>query len=690
MNAILSTQLKSRSHSGVYFSYGLSFLRKSFFLLSSTFFVLLFILNPNTFAGEALLSWDANSESDLSGYKVYFGTSSGNYGTPVNVGDTTSHTISDLSDGTYYFAVTALDTSGNESGFSNEVSKTFSTSDTTPPVISGLLIDNITTTGATIAWTISEPANGQIEYGLTTSYGSFSTFEANALTFHSQTLNSLSPSTTYHFKILSQDPAGNLTTSGDNTFTTTAGPDTTAPSISNIASGSLSTSAATITWTTGEAADSRIEYGTSTAYGSFTALSSSLLTAHSQNITNLSAGTSYHFRVLSKDAASNLATSGNNTFTTTALPGDTSGPVISSISVGSISTSNATVTWNTDEDASSRVEYGTTSSYGSLSALNSSLVTSHSRSLSGLSPSTVYHYRVISKDAADNSSTSGGLSFTSAGPSADTTGPVISSVLAQSITTGSATLTWTTDEPATSQVDFGLTNVYGSSTTKDETLLMSHQQIVTGLSAGSTYHFRVKSKDAAGNLSSSNDNSFQTVASNSADTSAPADVESFIARGSAQKVVLAWTNPSDSDFSGVRIRFKTDAFPSDINDGESFGDISGSPGTAMEVEHTGLSEGVTYYYLAASYDASGNFQSTVFASAKTQAAVSSDPGDSDGASGGGGGCGLIRPGDGGGEPPTPGDAAGMLTLMGFLSLLLLKKGILKAMRSVNGIKINTI
>jgi len=353
--------------------------------------------------------------------------------------------------------------------------------------------------------------------------------------------------------------------------------------------------------------------------------------------------------------------------------------VISSINVGNITPNGATVTWSTDEAASSQVEYGTTTSYGSLSALNSSLVSSHSRSLSGLSPSTVYHYRVISKDTADNSSTSGGGSFTSAGASADITGPVISSVLAQSITTGSATLTWTTDEPATSQVDFGLTDGYGSSTTKNETLLMSHQQIVTGLSAGSTYHFSVKSKDAAGNLSSSSDNSFQTVASESADTSAPADVESFIASGSTQKVVLGWTNPSDSDFSGVRIRFKTNGFPADINDGESFGDISGSPGATMEVEHTGLSEGVTYYYLAASYDTSGNFQSTVFASAKTQASVSSDPGDSGGASSGGGGCGLIRPGDGGGQPPTPGDAAGMLTLMGFLLLVLLKKGILKIM-----------
>lgn len=676
MKAILLARLKLRSHSGL----NLSFLWKSVFLVQSTFFVLLFVLNPHVFAGSAILSWNANSESDLSGYKVYFGTSSRNYGTPTTVGNVTTHTVSGLNTGTYYFAVTAFDTSGNESGFSSEVNKIFAT-DTTAPVVSNISATSISDDGATISWTSNEASDSQVEYGTSTAYGASTSLNTSMVTAHSMALTGLNDLTLYHYRVLSRDAAGNITTSGDQTLTTTAAPDTTAPSISNIASGNLSTSAANITWTTNEAADSRIEYGTDTSYGSFTALNPSLVTAHSQNITGLSAGTSYHFRVLSKDAASNLATSGNNTFTTTALPGDTSGPVISSISVGNISPNGATVTWSTDEAASSQVEYGTTTSYGSLSALNSSLVSSHSRSLSGLSPSTVYHYRVISKDTADNSSTSGDGIFTSAGASTDTTGPAISSVLAQNITTGSATLTWTTDEPATSQVDFGLTDDYGSSTTKNETLLMSHQQIVTGLSAGSTYHFSVKSKDAAGNLSSSSDNSFQTVASESADTSAPADVERFVASGSTQKVVLGWTNPSDSDFSGVRIRFKTNGFPADINDGESFGDISGSPGAMMEVEHTGLSEGVTYYYLAASYDTSGNFQSTVFASAKTQASVSSDPGDSGGASSGGGGCGLIRPGDGGGEPPTPGDAAGMLTLMGFLLLVLLKKGILKTMRA---------
>ncbi len=68
------------------------------------------------------LSWNQNTEPDLSYYRVYYGTSSRNYSNSVGVGTTTSATISNLTSGTiYYFALTAVDTSGNESARSVEV-----------------------------------------------------------------------------------------------------------------------------------------------------------------------------------------------------------------------------------------------------------------------------------------------------------------------------------------------------------------------------------------------------------------------------------------------------------------------------------------------------------------------------------------------------------------------------------------
>ena len=79
-----------------------------------------------TVAGTVSLAWNANSETDLSGYKVYKGTSSGAYAAPVATlpKTTTSYTLAGLQTGTtYFFTITAYDNSGNESLHSAEVSK---------------------------------------------------------------------------------------------------------------------------------------------------------------------------------------------------------------------------------------------------------------------------------------------------------------------------------------------------------------------------------------------------------------------------------------------------------------------------------------------------------------------------------------------------------------------------------------
>mgnify|MGYP001582576303 CR=1 FL=1 len=84
-------------------------------------------------AGSLTASWTANTESDLAGYKVYYGTATKTYGAPIDVGKVvTTYTVTELTEQkTYYFAVTAYDTAGNQSGFSNEASGTVP--DQTPP-----------------------------------------------------------------------------------------------------------------------------------------------------------------------------------------------------------------------------------------------------------------------------------------------------------------------------------------------------------------------------------------------------------------------------------------------------------------------------------------------------------------------------------------------------------------------------
>jgi type IV pilus assembly protein PilY1 len=93
------------------------FLAPFLIILSSLF------LYQSALAAQIRLAWDVNTESNLAGYKVYYGTSSKSYAGSVDVGNATTYNLTGLTEGkTYYIAVTAYNTSNSESGYSSEVS----------------------------------------------------------------------------------------------------------------------------------------------------------------------------------------------------------------------------------------------------------------------------------------------------------------------------------------------------------------------------------------------------------------------------------------------------------------------------------------------------------------------------------------------------------------------------------------
>ena len=92
----------------------------------------------------------------------------------------------------------------------------------------------------------------------------------------------------------------------------------------------------------------------------------------------------------------------------------------------------------------------------------------------------------------------------------DTAPPVIKNVSTSSETDTSAVITWTTNEPGSSQVDYGTTIEHGLTATSDE-LTTAHSITLSGLEPNTAYHYRVKSKDEAGNEASSTDNTLFTV-----------------------------------------------------------------------------------------------------------------------------------------------------------------------------------
>jgi hypothetical protein len=93
--------------------------------------LLLLALSTSASAAPITLAWDAVSDADLAGYKLYYGYASREYSVHVDVGKYITTEMSGLEDASiYYFAVTAYDTAGNESGFSNEVQYDLAAHDT--------------------------------------------------------------------------------------------------------------------------------------------------------------------------------------------------------------------------------------------------------------------------------------------------------------------------------------------------------------------------------------------------------------------------------------------------------------------------------------------------------------------------------------------------------------------------------
>jgi len=178
-------------------------------------------------------------------------------------------------------------------------------------------------------------------------------------------------------------------------------------------------------------------------------------------------------------------------------PADVTPPEIQSVLVSDITQTGAVITWETDEPATSQVMICEPDGFCAWTELDETLVANHSVILGDLKPDTTYHFAVVSIDDNENEATSEG-DLTTLGQ-VDTTPPLISEVDVSDRSESTATISWVTDEPATSRVEYGITDAYGLTTPSDEELTTSHNITLTGLEPDITYYFRVKSEDASGN-----------------------------------------------------------------------------------------------------------------------------------------------------------------------------------------------
>ena len=180
--------------------------------------------------------------------------------------------------------------------------------------------------------------------------------------------------------------------------------------------------------------------------------------------------------------------------------------------------------------------------------------------------------------------------------SADTTPPTISGVGASGITTSAATIAWTTNEASTTQVDYGTTTSYGQSTTLNSTLVTSHSVSLSGLSTGTLYHYRVRSKDTVGNEAIGTDNTFTTTAPS--DTTPPTGSVTINAGAAATNSLSVTLTLSATDNSGAVSQMQFS------NDGTTYS----SPQTFAVTKTWTLSTGDGTKTISAKFkDAAGNW-----------------------------------------------------------------------------------
>ncbi|MFH2136531.1 MAG: fibronectin type III domain-containing protein [Patescibacteria group bacterium] len=272
----------------------------------------------NILQTSATVLWDTNEPATS---RVNYGLSA-SYGSSA-VGDlsgfVTSHRV-DLvgltANTIYHFNVVTADASGYTTTTADDIFQTLSGLDITAPVISGVQVINITETRATVIWQTNEPAKSKVEYGLTDSYELGEVTAADFVTSHSLNFSGLLGNTTYHFRVTSADSSGNAATSTDDTFTTIAPADVTAPIISNIRVINITENSATVIWDTNEPANSRVKYGLTATYGLGNLFSADLVTTHSINLSSLTRSTIYHFEITSSDSSGNTSVSADQVFST--------------------------------------------------------------------------------------------------------------------------------------------------------------------------------------------------------------------------------------------------------------------------------------------------------------------------------------------------------------------------------------
>ena len=500
-------------------------------------------------SGTIPLAWDPAANTDLAGYRVYYGRSPGTYTQHIDVGTTPSARVTGLVDcRTWYLSVKAYNTAGVESAaFSNEVSgwaQPVVASVTPSSAIQGsrvtlTLTGNDFGSGATIEFENPGISVNSISVAACTGLTADVTIAPNA------------PVGPTNVNVMNADRSlGTL--AGEFTVLASA-----PPVISVISATAVASTAASITWTTDVASTSVVFYRRlgETEYQP-TPGDLNLVTAHAVALQGLTPATVYEYHVRSRGAGGSFVVSApEQAFTTIsnayryirfeAEAGNVVAPVVAASGYGQFDSGSVTTPAGT-----------TTGSPG----LPSGTATY------GIDvPSTDNWYLWVRVYGADAGS-SGWLQSMDGGFREAFFAPLYGR--------------WTWAGGMRYALQSGL-----------------HTLELGGYDA----------EAMADRILLTNDGSFVPTEQPVDDQSAPAAASSFTANAGSTQVRLSWTNPADADFQNTLIRYRTDGkYPVSPADGYPVGTRNNLPGTADSFVHSGLVNGTTYSYSAFARDASGN------------------------------------------------------------------------------------
>ncbi|NTW23031.1 hypothetical protein HGA34_05880, partial [Candidatus Falkowbacteria bacterium] len=395
---------------------------------------------------------------------------------------------------TYYYAVKSSDPKG-DTGTSTSAIDGYSFTTAPGPIIThNAATDNvIKNTWAQFNWETDQNSNSYVTIWPQGNPASSTVIGQNDSTQnHSVTVYGLNPGSNYHY-FLTSDAARDDNVGANYLFTTAT--DGTPPVIISLTAVSVAETTAAISWLTNELATTTLRYGTASGLYSDSIQSIDWSTGLATPLSSLTASTTYFYQLEVGDQNGNIATSGEQSFTTLRES-------VTKEAYDAYVSSSSNEISNLQGLASSTAS----SSQASIDSLNAQILSLNAQLANRANLTPAQAADLQSQLAAANNKGGGGTLIID---KTDKVAPVISNIAASNIKAESAEVGWTTNESADGFVRLvdsnGVQKNYGN-----YDLLGRHQVILDNLVPEMKYVYKVASKDAYGNLTVSPDQSFTT------------------------------------------------------------------------------------------------------------------------------------------------------------------------------------